>query len=100
MIQADKLPDSQANLDRCSTVTVFKSKKYLENLQTMDQGVKIKCNAGAIRTNQVGDYGYVSAWFIPEKIANIFLMNKLKKDTKSHTTAGKDTMRCTLQAVQ
>jgi hypothetical protein len=41
--------------------------------------VKIDCNARRIRANQVGDYGSVSAWFIPEGIANIFLMNELKK---------------------
>ncbi len=27
----------------------------------------------------MGDYGSISAWFIPEGIANIFLMNELKK---------------------
>jgi hypothetical protein len=79
MLQTNKLPDSQAYLDGCSTETVFMSKKYLENLKTVDQGVKINCNAEAIRSNQVGDYGSISAWFILEGIANIFLMNKLEK---------------------
>jgi hypothetical protein len=52
---------------------------YLENFQTVDQGVKINCNTGVIRTNQVGDYGSISARFIPEGILNISLMNKLEK---------------------
>ena len=54
------MPDSQAYLNGCSTVTAFKSKKYLENLQTANRGVRINCNAGAMRTNQMGDYG---DWF-------------------------------------
>jgi hypothetical protein len=37
MMQADKLLDNQAYLDGCSmTVTAFKTKKYLDNLQRMD----------------------------------------------------------------
>ncbi len=41
--------------------------------------MKINCNAGAIRTNRVGDYGSISAWLILEGVANIFLMNKLEQ---------------------
>ncbi len=29
--------------------------------------------------NQVGDYGSMNIWFIPQGITNIFSMNKLKK---------------------
>jgi hypothetical protein len=31
-LQADKLPDNCTYLDGCSTVTAYKTKKYLENL--------------------------------------------------------------------
>ncbi len=51
ILQVDELPDSQVYLDGCSTVTAFKSKQYLENLQTMNRGVKINCNADAMRAN-------------------------------------------------
>jgi hypothetical protein len=79
MLQADELPDDHAYLDGCSKVTAFKTKKCLENLRRVKQGVKINCNSGAMHTNIVGDYGYMTAWFIPEGIATIFLMSELKK---------------------
>ncbi len=44
MLQADELPDHQAYLNGCSTVMAFKTRKYLENLQCINQGVKINCN--------------------------------------------------------
>jgi hypothetical protein len=66
-------------LDRCSTVTVIKSKKYLENLRTMNWGVKINCNSRVMRTYQVRDYGLNNFWYIPKGIANILFMNELKK---------------------
>jgi hypothetical protein len=79
MLQADELPDSQEYLDGCSTVTAFKSKKYLENMRTANRGVRINCNVCAMRTNQMGDYESISAWYIPGGIANIFSMNELEK---------------------
>jgi hypothetical protein len=78
MVQGEELPDCQAYLDGCSTVTVFKSKKHLSNIRTMACGIKINCNAGNLKTNQQGDYGMMSVWYIPEGIANIFSMNKLE----------------------
>ena len=39
----------------------------------------VNCNAGAVKTNQVGDYGKVRAWYMPEGIANIFSMHQLEK---------------------
>jgi hypothetical protein len=79
MMQGDELPDSQAYLDRCSTVTAFKTGKYLENIRHVSRGVKINCNSGCMRTNQVGDYGSLKVRYIPKAIANIILMNKLEK---------------------
>jgi hypothetical protein len=58
---------------------VFKSKKHLSNIRTMARGVKINCNAGNSKTNQQGDYGRMSVWYIPEGIADIFSMNELEK---------------------
>ena len=57
MLQADELPDNRAYLDGCSTVTAFKSKQYLENIRSVKRGVKINCNSGVMRTDEVGDYG-------------------------------------------
>jgi hypothetical protein len=36
MMQADKFPDDQAYLGGCSTVTAFKTKKFLDNLWRED----------------------------------------------------------------
>ena len=55
MLQADELPDNRAYLDRCSTVMAFKSKQYLKNVRLVKRGVKINCNSGVMRTNEVGD---------------------------------------------
>ena len=79
MLQADELPNNRAYLDGCSTVTAFKSKEYLENIRSVKQGVKINCNSGVMRTNELGDYGSMNVWYIPNGIANIFSMNELEK---------------------
>ncbi len=62
----------------------FKTKRYFDNLRRVDQGVKINCNLGAMRTNKVGDFvGHrfdsPNTWYIPEGIANIFSMSELEK---------------------
>ena len=57
MLQVDKLPANREYLNRCSTVTAFKSKQYLENIRSVKRGVKINCNSGVMRTNEVGDFG-------------------------------------------
>ena len=80
MVQGEELPDWQAYLDGCSTVTAFKSKKHLTSIHTVARGVKINCNAGNLKTNQQGEYGTMKVWYIPEGIANIFSMNKLKNN--------------------
>ena len=79
MLQADELPDNRAYLDGCSTVTAFKSKEYLNDIHSVKRGVKINCNLGVMRTNQVGSYGSMNVWYIPDGIANIFSMNELEK---------------------
>jgi hypothetical protein len=84
MLQADKLLDDQAYIDRCLMVTALRTKKYLDNLRRVDRGVKINSNLGAIRTNKVGDFvGHQfdspNAWCIPKGIVNIFSMNELEK---------------------
>ncbi len=41
--------------------------------------MKINCNSGVMCTNEVGDYGSMNVWYIPDGIANIFSMNELEK---------------------
>jgi hypothetical protein len=45
----------------------------------MEHGININCNSGAMRTNQMGEYGSLKVWYIPKGITNIFSMNKLEK---------------------
>jgi hypothetical protein len=77
--QGGELPDDRAYLDGCSTVTAFKNKKFLENLGQVRGGIKINCNAGAVRTDVKGDFGGLSVWYLPDRIANIFSVHKLEK---------------------
>jgi hypothetical protein len=79
MVQGGALPGNRANFDGCSTVTAFKMDKYLREIKTVPGGIKINCNVGAVSTNQMGTYGNLKVWYIPDGIANIFLMHELKK---------------------
>ncbi len=79
MVQGEGLPDNRAYLDGCSTVTAFKIEKYLKGIRTVRNGIKINCNTGAITTNKMGSYGRLNVWYIPNGIANIFLMHELEK---------------------
>ncbi len=78
-MQGESLPNDRGYLDGCSTVTAFKTDRYLKGLRTAPSGIKINCNAGTVTTNRVGNYGGMSAWYNPNGIANIFLMNELEK---------------------
>ena len=79
MLQGDALPDNRTYLDGCSIVTAFKSDKYLKGIKTVRNKIKINCNAGAMRTNEMRSFGRLNVWYIPNGIANIFLMHELKK---------------------
>ncbi len=79
MVQGGALPDNRAYLDGCSTVTAFKTDKYLHEIKTVPGGIKINCNAGAVLTNQIGKYENLKVWYIPDGIANIFSMHELEK---------------------
>ena len=82
MLQADELPDNIAYLDGSLAVMAFKSKKHLKNIHMVKHRVKINCNPGMMNTNQQGDYGGVTAWYIPDWIANILSMTKLEKKSR------------------
>ncbi len=77
--QGAALPENRAYPDGCSMVTAFKTEKYLKGIKTMTNGIKINCNAGVVTTNQMGSYGNLKVWYLPEGIANIFSMHELEK---------------------
>ncbi len=78
-VQGAALPENRAYLDGCSTVTTFKTDKYLKGIKTLTNGIKINCNAGAVTTNQMGSYGNLKVWHLLEGITNIFSMHELEK---------------------
>ena len=61
MLQGKELPSNKAYLDNCSTVTAFKTAKYIRNINTKKKGMQVNCNAGSIYTNRKGEYGRVEA---------------------------------------
>jgi hypothetical protein len=77
--QGGELPDDQAYLDGCSTVTAFKNGKFLRDIHSVREGIKINCNAGTVTTNKKGRFGGLSTWNLPDGIANIFSMHELEK---------------------
>jgi hypothetical protein len=79
LLQGGNLPDHWAYLNGCSTVTAFKSNKYLSELEVMPTGIKINCNASSVTTKQMGKYGRMKVWYIPDGIANIISMHELEK---------------------
>ena len=79
MLQGNELPSNRAYLDNCSTVTAFKTAKYIRNIKTKNKGIQVNCKAGSIKTNRKGEYGRVEAWYMPKGISNIFSMNEIDK---------------------
>jgi hypothetical protein len=79
LAQAGELPDNRAYLDGCSTMTAFKTDKYLGEIEMVPKGIKINCNAGVVMTNKRGKNGGLNVWPIPDGLANIFFMHKLEK---------------------
>ncbi len=77
LVQGGALPDNRAYLNGCSTVTAFKTNKYLQKIKTVPGGIKINCNAGAVSTNPMGTYENLKVWYIPDGIAIIFSMHEL-----------------------
>ena len=56
MLQVKELPSNRAYLDNCSTVTAFKTAKYIRNIKTKKKGMQVNCNGGSIKTNRKGEY--------------------------------------------
>jgi hypothetical protein len=81
-MQGDALPDNQAYLNGCSMVTAFKSNRYLEGIRMLPHGIKINCNTGAVVMNEMGLFGRLNVWYIPNRIANILSMHELEKHYK------------------
>ena len=60
LTQGGDLPDDRAYLDGCSAVTAFKNERFLKEIRTVEGGIKINCNAGAVTTNKKGKFGWLN----------------------------------------
>ncbi len=76
LLQGGSLPDHLAHLNGYSTLTAFKTNKYLSELEMMPIGIKINCNPGLVSTKQMGKYGKMKVWYIPDGMANIISMHE------------------------
>jgi hypothetical protein len=79
LAQGGELPENRAYLNGCLTLTAFKSNQFLKGVETVQGGIRINCNAGTVVANKRGNYGRLKVWYVPNGIANIFLMYKLMK---------------------
>jgi hypothetical protein len=92
LAQGAALPNNRAYLDGCSTVTAFKSKKYLKGIKKQDAGIKINCNTGTVITDLMGKYGSINGWYIPKGIV-IFFDARAREEVQNHLRQLAGTLR-------
>jgi len=56
------------------------NKKLMKNIRDARKALSLHCNAGVTTVNKIGDLpGYGKVWFYEDGIANILLLNNVKK---------------------
>jgi hypothetical protein len=69
-------------LDNCSTVSIFSNQKLLKNIiRQINMYVDVKCNAGSITTNWIGDFPGLPepVWLDEKGQCNILSIKRVKK---------------------
>ena len=54
--------------------------KYLQNIRSSDKNLRGNCNAGVAMSEEKGDYGYLSMWFMEHGIAIIVSIDFIEKE--------------------
>ena len=74
------IPGTWILLDSQSTVDIFCNLKLVENIQRVQEKMRIQCNAEICMTNLVGDLpGYGPVWFDPRAIVNVLSLKLVKE---------------------
>ena len=78
--QDKKLSSSWIILDNGSTIDIFSNKELLSNIRRSKTTMKVRCNAGTMTTNMIGDLvGYGTVWYDPKGIANILSLARVQE---------------------
>ena len=68
----EKVPWWWILLDNCSTVNLFKSKIFLQDIHKCDEELTVYSNGGSLTTRYKGTLpGFGKVWYSPDAIANI-----------------------------
>ena len=55
MLQGKEIPSNSDYLDNCSTVTAFKTAKYIRNIKAQKKGMQVNFEIWSIKTNRKGE---------------------------------------------
>jgi len=75
------IPSTWIPLDNQSTINCFKDQLHLRNIRQTDESVTVRCNAGKVSTNSVGDLPGLPepVWHLKDGIANILSLEQVEK---------------------
>ena len=78
--KAHVIPRGSVGLDSMSSVDVFGDSSLLTNIRTVDESMRIICNAGSVIVTKMGDLeGYGPVWYHEDAIANILSLSNVQK---------------------
>lgn len=78
--RAPVIPSGSVGLDSMSSVDLFSDRRLLHNIHTVEDGIRIICNAGTVLVTQMGTFkGYGKVWYHPGAIANILSLSNVQK---------------------
>lgn len=77
--RASVIPAGSVGLDSMSSIDLFGEKDLLTDIHTVQEYMKVVCNAGAVLVTQMGTLkGYGKVWYHPDAIANILSLSRVQ----------------------